>query len=309
MRVVFMGTPQFAVPTLEALIQKHEVVAVFTQPDRMGGRGKKLISPPVKAVAEQSGIAVFQPEKINEMAVIEQLKALAADVVVVVAYGQILKPEILSMPPYGCLNVHASLLPRWRGASPIQTAIVAGDALSGVTIMQMDEGLDTGDMLHSVAQPIDEQMTAGQLHDALMTIGAAALLETLEQLQLGAIEPVKQDDAAASYAPLIDRAMAAIDWTADAATIVNLIRGYNPWPSAHCELGGVKLKIHRAERVVAAANAKPGEVVAVTRDHIDIACADGAVRLLEIQPANSKRMTAAAYLRGHSVAVGQLAGN
>ncbi len=307
MRVVFMGTPQFAVPTLEALIAGHEVVGVFTQPDRPAGRGKKLNQPPVKRVAQQANIAVFQPEKINDSEMIDQLNALAPDVIVVVAYGQILKRDILTMPRYGCLNVHASLLPRWRGASPIQTAIVAGDKASGVTIMQMDEGLDTGDMLHSVALSIDDRMTAGQLHDALMEMGAKALLETLKQLQSGTATAVKQDDAAATYAPLIDRKMAAIDWTADAQAVVNLIRGYNPWPSAHCELGGVKMKIHRAECVAITASGRPGEVVAVTRDYVDIACTNGAVRLLEIQPANSKRMEVSAYLRGHAVAVGQLA--
>ncbi len=307
MRVVFMGTPQFAVPTLQALIEKHDVVGVFTQPDRPAGRGKKLNSPPVKQVALQSKIAVFQPEKINDSAVIEQLRKLQPEVIVVVAYGQILKREILNLPHFGCLNVHASLLPRWRGASPIQTAIVAGDKRSGVTIMQMDKGLDTGDMLYSVPLSIDSQMTAGQLHDELMTLGATALLTTLEQLQSGVAKAVKQNEGEATYAPLIDRKMAAIDWTAEAQAIVNLIRGYNPWPSAHCELGGVKMKIHRAANVDLESAGKPGEVVAVTPDYIDIACAKGALRLLEIQPANSKRMEVSAYLRGHAVTVGQLA--
>ncbi len=304
MRVIFMGTPQFAVPTLEALIAEHDVCAVFTQPDRPAGRGKKMRASEVKTAALAHGIKVFQPSNVNAADSVGQLVKLAPDVIVVVAYGQILKRSLLDLAQYGCLNVHASLLPRWRGASPIQSAIVAGDAQSGVTIMQMDSGLDTGDILNVLTVPIAADCMAGQLHDQLMMLGARALMATLDNIAAGLIKPIKQDDALATYAPLIAKKQAIINWQAPAKTIVNAIRGYNPWPSAQTELAGVKLKVHRATALVSTPTAAPGTVERVDDDYIYISCADGVVRLEEIQPQNKKRMTVAAYLRGHRVVAG-----
>ncbi len=307
MKVAFMGTPQFAVPTLDSLVAEHEVLAVFTQPDRPAGRGKKMRASAVKTAALEHGIAVYQPNNINGDDVVAKLKALAVDVIVVVAYGQILKQAILDLPQYGCLNVHASLLPRWRGASPIQSAIVAGDSQSGVTIMQMDRGLDTGDILNVLTTPIAANATAGQLHDQLMMLGARALLATLDNIERGFIKPQKQNEALATYAPLIEKSQAIINWQADVKTIVNLIRGYNPWPSAQTTLAGVNLKVHRATALIAAPETAPGTVERIDQDYIYISCTDGLVRLEEIQPQNKKSMTVAAYLRGHHIALGSKA--
>ncbi len=307
MRVAFMGTPQFAVPTLESLITEHQVVAVFTQPDRPAGRGKKLRASAVKNAALEHGLTIYQPHNINADDMVRKIEKLALDVIVVVAYGQILKRAILESPKYGCLNVHASLLPRWRGASPIQSAIVAGDSQSGVTIMQMDKGLDTGDILNVLTTPIAANVTAGQLHDQLMMLGARALLATLDNIESGFIKPQKQDNALATYASLIDKKQAIIDWRADVKSIINLIRGYNPWPSAQTTLAGVSMKIHRATGLIATPETAPGTVERIDQDYIYISCADGLVRLEEIQPQNKKRMTVAAYLRGNSIALGSTA--
>ncbi len=304
MRVVFMGTPDFAVPTLLAIAREHRVVAVFSQPDRPAGRGKKMRASAVKRAAQQLDLPVYQPQDVNSIDSYRQLKVLAADVVVVVAYGQILKRALLDLPQYGCLNVHASLLPRWRGASPIQSAIVAGDRQSGVTIMQMDSGLDSGAILAATELPIDDAMTAGQLHDQLMQRGADLLVETLAKLPAGGVKGQPQDEALATYAPRIDKQSGQIDWRQDAVTIVNLIRGYNPWPSAQTSLAGKTIKLHRATALQTTPQAAPGCIERIDDDYIYVSCGRGVVRLEEIQPQNKKRMTVAAYLRGHRLVVG-----
>ncbi len=299
-----MGTPPFAVPTLDALMSEHQVVAVFTQPDKPAGRGKKLRPSAVKTAALNGGLTVYQPDNVNSDDSYQQLAALNVDIVIVVAYGQILKARLLQLAPFGCLNVHASLLPRWRGASPIQSAIVAGDKQSGVTIMQMDAGLDSGDILNVATVEIAPDMTAGQLHDALMVAGAKTLIETLKSIASGSIKAIKQDEALVTYAPLIHKRDAAIDWQADATAIANLVRGYNPWPMAYTTLAGVNLKVHRATALADSPQAAPGIVERVDDQYIYISCHDGVIRLEEIQPQNKKKMTVSAYLRGNRVEIG-----
>ncbi len=299
-----MGTPPFAVPTLEALRASHQVVAVFTQPDKPAGRGKKMRPSAVKTAALDADLMVYQPENINSDDSYQLLANLNIDIVIVVAYGQILKPHILEVAPFGCLNVHASLLPRWRGASPIQSAIVAGDKQTGVTIMQMDAGLDSGDILNVSPVAITPDMTAGQLHDQLMDVGAKALIETLESIKKGMIKPVKQDEALVTYAPLINKKDAAINWQVGAEAIANMVRGYNPWPTAYTTLGGVNLKIHRATALADKPLAEVGVVERVDDNYIYVSCHDGVLRIEEIQPQNKKKMTVAAYLRGNQVEVG-----
>ncbi len=304
MRIAFMGTPPFAVPTLQALITAHEVVGVFTQPDKPAGRGKKMRPSAVKTAAVDAGLTVYQPENINSDDSYQLLVDLKVDIVVVVAYGQILKQRILDVAPFGCLNVHASLLPRWRGASPIQSAIAAGDKQSGVTIMQMDAGLDSGDILNTITVEITADMTAGQLHDHLMVVGADVLIETLENIKKGLVSPIKQDASLVTYAPLISKKDAAINWQASAMAIANLVRAYNPWPTAYTALDGVNIKIHRATALADKPLAEAGSVERVDDNYIYISCQDGVLRLEEIQPQNKKKMTVAAYLRGNQIEVG-----
>ncbi|MES1955593.1 methionyl-tRNA formyltransferase [Salinisphaera hydrothermalis] len=299
MRIVFAGTPEFALPTLQAIADSgHELVAVFTQPDRPAGRGRKLKPSPVKAAALDLGLPVFQPEKLKKNAeALEQLAALEPDVMVVVAYGLILPKAVLELPTYGCLNVHASLLPRWRGAAPIARAIEAGDAETGVTIMQMDVGLDTGDMLAVRRWPIDETTTAGALHDALAAQGGAALVEVLDALPDG-LKPEPQDDAKATYAAMLDKAEAAVDWSQPAMRIARLVRAFSPWPVVHAELDGDRVRFWQAVSRNTSAAAEPGTVVAVGRDGIDIATVDGILRVTELQLPGKRRMSAADAANG-----------
>jgi methionyl-tRNA formyltransferase len=303
LRIIFAGTPEFAAVALSALIKsEHEVVAVYTQPDRPAGRGRKLHASPVKAVALSHAIPVMQPENLKSTETQDSLREFNADVMIVAAYGLILPQAVLDIPRFGCLNIHASLLPRWRGAAPIQRAIAAGDTASGITIMQMNAGLDTGDILLSVPTPIADNETGGSLHDRLAQIGASAILETLDRLENHQLEPLKQDDALATYAHKLDKAEAEINWQDSATNIERLVRAFNPWPVAFTTLENKTLRIWLAQSITAkpAANVKAGEVIAFNNKGIDIACGEGVLRLLRLQPSGSKAMDVAAFLNGHA---------
>jgi len=305
LRVVFMGTPDFAVPCLEALTKYHDVIAVFTQPDRPRGRGQKLAPSPVKAFSEKAHLSVYQPPKIKTDEAESLLERLQPDFIAVVAFGQILSKRILRAPRLGCINVHASLLPRYRGAAPLHWAILNGEKESGVTTMFMDEGLDTGDMILKRSVKITDDMNTGELHDILMKSGAELLLQTTELIANGKAPREKQDDAQASYAPLLKKNVEKIDWRQDAAQIHNKIRGLNPWPGAYCLFRGQNLKLWRS-RVNALDNVSgdAGTVLEITPDGFTVAAGRGAVELFELQPAGKRRMTAKEYIRGHGLRAG-----
>jgi methionyl-tRNA formyltransferase len=300
-----MGTPDFAVGTLKGLLEsEHEVVAVVTQPDKPKGRGKAMQFTPVKEVAVQAGIPVLQPRRVRDAESLEQLAALQADVMVVVAFGQILPKEILTMTPYGCINVHASLLPKYRGAAPIQWAVIDGEKESGVTTMQMDEGLDTGDMLLKRVVPLEQAETGGSLFDKLSDVGAELLLETLKGLKEGSILPVKQGDSPTDYAKMLKKDMGEIDWTRSAVTIERLIRGLNPWPSAYTHLNGKTLKIWQGEVLTEDTKEEPGTVIRVEKDGFVIQTGAGLLKVKELQLEGKKRMEAGAFLRGFQIKEG-----
>jgi methionyl-tRNA formyltransferase len=297
MRIIFMGTPEFAVPALRALhVAGHEVVCVYTQPPRPAGRGKQLSPSPVQVAAEGFGIPVRSPVSLRNAEAQAEFAALNADVAVVAAYGLILPQAVLDAPLHGCLNIHASLLPRWRGAAPIHRAVMAGDAETGVTIMQMEAGLDTGPMLHKVAVPVGRK-TTGELFDELGALGAAAMVEVLADL--AAFRPEVQDDAAAIYAPKIDKAEARIDWSHSAEVIERLVRGLAPFPGAWFELGEERVKLLLAEVVGGAGS--PGEVL---DEDFTIACGTGAIRPLKLQRAGKPVLERSEFLRGRAVASG-----
>lgn len=302
MRIVFMGTPDFAVPSLQALIDAgHEVCAVYTQPDKPQGRKQILTAPPVKTLALEHDIPVFQPNTLKNEDEQARLRELAPEVIIVVAYGKLLPKAVLDIPPHGCINVHGSLLPRWRGAAPIQWAVIAGDKMAGVTTMQMAEGLDTGDMLLTYETKIGEKETAGELFDRLAQSGAELLTQTL--VKLDEITPRPQDDAQSCYAHMLDKQMAVIDWSKSAHEIDCLIRGLNPWPIALTTLSGERLKVFAAEK--AAGNGEPGTVLeADPKKGLTVACGEGALKLTEIQLVGGKRMKATDFLRGHAIEVG-----
>ncbi len=306
MRVIFMGTPEFAVPALQRLADDgHEVALVVTQEDKPRGRGQRMALPPVKEKALSLDIPVYQPDSLKGDEAYNYLAAVSPEVIVVVAYGKILPQRILSLPPYGCINVHASLLPRYRGAAPIQWAVLNGETETGVTTMQMAAGLDTGDMLLRSRRPLPEDMTSGELHDLLAQDGAQLLSQTLRALECGELCPEKQDDALSCYAPMLHKSMSPIDWTRPAREIHNQVRGLNPWPSAVCRFGGKTLKVHRSRVADGKAGALPGTVVAL--EPFTVACGDGtALELLEVQYEGAKRMPAADFLRGHPANVGAL---
>jgi methionyl-tRNA formyltransferase len=298
LKLVFAGTPDFAVPSLELLLQSdHEVVSVYTQPDRPAGRGRKLTASPVKQLAQKHHVKVLQPDTLRTDSAVSELASLQPDLMIVVAYGLILPSEILSVPTHGCLNVHASLLPRWRGAAPIQRSILAGDQQTGVTIMQMDVGLDTGDMLKQTIVPITTETTARQLHDELAIRGAEDLLQVVEQIG-GKKPPVpqKQDDTAATYAEKLSKQEARIDWREAAEVVLRKIKAFNPWPVAHTALHGKILRIWDAEMAAAEQAAEPGELITATNGIPVIACGTGAIALLELQPEGKKCMTAQAFM-------------
>ena len=309
MRIVFMGTPDFAVGSLQALCEsgKHEILAVVTQPDRPKGRGNKLLQTPVKEYALAQGLTVYQPQKVKTPEFVELLHELQPELIVVAAFGQFLSKEILELPKYGCINVHASLLPKYRGAAPIQYAIIKGEKESGVTIMQMDIGMDTGAMLDKVVVPIAENTTMGELHDALREQGAALLLQVIDKIATGAAVAEPQDDAQATYATLLDRSMEHIDWSKTAQEVHNLIRGFNPAPSTFTKLpNGKSLKIWGSKMTDKSSAAAAGTVIATGKHSFFVACGEGVLEITEVQPESKKRMPAQVFLNGRGVQEGDL---
>ena len=307
MKIIFAGTPEFAAVALKALIEAgHEIVLTLTLPDRPSGRGMKLTPSPVKVMAEQHGIPVWQPERLRTPEQQAPVAAAQADVMVVVAYGLILPQAVLDLPKLGCLNIHASLLPRWRGAAPIQRAILAGDAETGVTIMQMDAGLDTGDMLSVHAIPIAPDDNAASLHDKLADQGAQAIVAALTDLPALQAKRQKQSETGISYAEKLKKEEAAIDWNLPAAQLDRMIRAFNPFPSAQTTQQGAALKLWRAS--VTDNGGAPGEILSADKTGIVVACGDGALRITELQKAGGKRMDAAAFLAGNRLATGERLG-
>ena len=307
MRIIFMGTPDFSVGTLEALVEAgHEVVLAVTQPDKPKGRGKEMQFTPVKECALRHGIPVFQPKKVRDPECVEELKKYQADVCVVIAFGQILPKEILEMTPYGCINVHASLLPSYRGAAPIQWAVIRGEKISGVTTMQMDEGLDTGDMLEKTEIILDEKETGGSLHDKLAEAGAKLCVHTLDKLVQGDLTQQKQGESPTEYARMLDKKLGDINWEQSAVEIERLIRGLNPWPSAYTDWNGKTMKIWEADAVPGENTEKaPGTITDVTKDDFAVQTGDGQLRVRALQIPGKKRMEADAFLRGYQVKVGE----
>ena len=303
MKLVFMGTPDFAVPCLTALQEAgHEIAAVFTQPDKPKGRGYALTPPPVKEKALSYGLPVCQPATVRDGEAEALLREIGPDAVAVVAYGKILPPALLEIPRYGCINVHASLLPRHRGASPIQWAIVCGDEKTGVTTMQMAEGMDTGDILEQVETPIDPDETAESLHDRLSHMGAKLLVQTLQDLEVGTVVPEKQEEALATKAPIIRKEMGQMNFAKTAAELHNLARGFYPWPGAYTSLGGKRLKV--LETRLAAGDGAPGEVLCAA-GKLTVACGEHtALELVRVQLEGKKPLTAADLLRGHPIPAG-----
>lgn len=313
MKIIFMGTPDFSVGTLEALVEAgHEVVLAVSQPDKPKGRGKEMQFTPVKECALKYNIPVYQPRRVREAECIEELRKYNADIMVVVAFGQILPKEILEMAPYGCVNVHASLLPKYRGSAPIQWAIINGEEVTGVTTMQMDEGLDTGDMLLKTEIPIEEKETGGSLFDKLAAAGAKLCVETLEALQNKTVTPIPQGETTTAYAKMLDKQLGNIDWTKRAVEIERLIRGLTPWPSAYTDWNGKVMKIWDAEvdfekvETVEIVEARPGTIVKVEKDAFYVQTGDGLLKVLELQIPGKKRMDAGAFLRGYQVKVGEM---
>lgn len=319
MRVIFMGTPEFSVGTLNALVEAgHEVVLAVTQPDKPKGRGGKMQVTPVKEAAAARGIPVFQPRKIRTPECIEELKKYNADIMVVIAFGQILPKEILEMTPYGCVNVHASLLPKYRGAAPIQWAVINGEKVSGVTTMQMDEGLDTGDMLLTTEVILDEKETGESLHDKLADAGARLCVETLKALEEGSVTPKKQGESPTEYARMLDKSLGNIDWNDSAASIERLIRGLNSWPGAYTDWNGKVMKIWAADvyakdqettagDIISDSEGNlPGIIVKVEKDGFYVQTGDGLLKVTKLQIPGKKKMDAAAFLRGYQVQKGDV---
>lgn len=312
MRIVFMGTPDFAVPSLEALLRSgHAVVGVVTQPDRPKGRGQAVIASPVKRVAERAGLPILQPLKMKDPVFVEALRAWRPDVIAVAAFGRILPKIILDLPPRGCINVHGSLLPKYRGAGPIQWALINGESVTGITTMLMDEGMDTGAMLLQEVVPIEPDDTAGSLSSKLAEVGGRLLIETLRGLEADTLRPRPQDPARATLAPLLKKEDGVIDWTLPAGAIVNRLRGLTPWPGAYTYLNGERWIIWKAEAAPVDPSrgysaGPPGTILAAGKDGVLVMTGGGWLKVVEFQPANSRRMTAAQYLAGHAVAPGQV---
>ena len=311
-RIVFMGTPEFAVPLLKALADdgRYDIAGVICQPDRPAGRGKKLTACPVKQLALERGLPVYQFERIRRPEGVERLRALAPDAVVTAAFGQILTQELLDIPVHGTINVHASLLPAYRGPAPINWCIANGETVTGVTIMRTDIGVDTGDILSAVETPIGALETAGELTARLSDLGAKLLVDTLPRYLSGALRPVPQDPERASYQPMLDKAMGEIDWTMPAREIACRVRGFNPWPGAYTDMPEGRLKIYLARPVACDGDARPGTVIASSaKEGLAVRCGDGALEILEMQAPGGKRMTAKAYLAGKKIEVGTVLGN
>lgn len=304
-KIVFAGTPAFAVPSLQALIDSpHQVTAVYTQPDRPAGRGRKLTASPVKALAAAHDIPVYQPASLKKTAEQERLKGIGADLMVVAAYGLLLPPAVLAIPPLGCINVHASLLPRWRGAAPINHALLAGDEKTGITIMQMDAGLDTGDMLHHLECPIEADDTAQTLHDRLSRLGARALLETLAMMSEGRLSAVPQPEEGATYASKLDKRAARLDWTRPAPELERMVRAFDPWPVAYTELSGEPLRVWQARALDTVPAQPPGTLIGADAQGMDIACGEGVLRVTRIQRPGGRPMAVADYLHARTVEPG-----
>lgn len=302
MRVVFMGTPDFAAGILEAVVLAgHEVVLAVSQPDKPKGRGKAVQFPPVKEYAISQGIEVYQPRKVRETECVEFIRERQPEIIVVAAFGQILPKELLDLPKYGCINVHASLLPKYRGAAPIQWAVINGDKVSGVTIMRMDVGLDTGDIIETAETEISPEETGGSLFDKLEKLGAKLLVETMEKIENGTARYTKQEESQASHVGMIDKSMGDIDWKKSAVEIENLIRGLNPWPSAYTRLNGKTLKIWKALPEPGGEPQKAGCVYLVNKKELKIHTGDGVLSLLEVQLEGKKRMDIPSFLRGYEV--------
>lgn len=305
MRIIFMGTPDFAVHVLDAIIGAgHEVVAVYTQPDKPKGRGKSMQFPPVKEKAMEYDIPVFQPVKVREPEVIASMREFRPEVIVVVAFGQILPEAILNLPPLGCINVHASLLPKYRGAAPIQRVIIDGEKVSGVTTMYMAKGLDTGDMIERAEVPIDAKETGGSYHDKLADAGAKLCLSTLEKLEAGTAERIPQDDSLSCYAHMLNKAMGELDFRKSAVELERLIRGLNPAPSAYSHLNGKTLKIFAADVTEGEPDAAPGTIVAVDKKSFTVQCGQQALTVTEVQLEGKKRMPTSAFLLGYTITAG-----
>ena len=309
MNVIFMGTPDFAVSTLEGLIKSnHKIIAVVTRPDRPKGRGREILPSPVKVVAEANKIDVLQPEKVKEPDFVKKLREYIADCIVVVAFGQILPNEILSFPRYGCINLHASILPKYRGAAPINWALIKGEIKTGVTSMLMNEEMDTGDMLIQREVEIKEDDNAGTLYDMLSRIGSDVVLETLECLEKGEIKRVKQDASIATYAPKLKKEDCLIDWSIGAKKIVNKIRGLTPAPGAYTSYNGKRLKITNAEYLIKEVKAEKGEVFEVNRNGIKVICGDGLVIIKNLQSEGKRVMGVGEFISGHNIKAGEILG-
>ena len=310
MRIVFMGTPDFSVPALKALVEAgHEVAAVVTQPDRPRGRGKELQMTPVKVQALAYGIPVYQPEKVKDPAFVEILRNLQPEVIVVIAFGQILSRDILDLPPYGCINIHASLLPKYRGAAPIQWAVIDWEKETGVTTMMMDVGLDTGDMLEKTVIPLDPKETGGSLFDKLSQAGGPLILSTLEKLKAGTAVRTPQTDEDSTYAKMLTKSLGQIDWSMEAAAIERLIRGLNPWPSAYTFVHGKTLKIWDADVLKESSDgAAPGQIIRTDPHSLIVAAGEALLSIRELQLEGKKRMDVETFLRGYTIEKGEILG-
>lgn len=302
MKIVFMGTPEFAVPCLQKIIDEgHEVVAVVTQPDKPKGRGKKLAMPPVKELALKYDIPVYQPLKAREESFVDTLKEMNPELIVVVAFGQILPKSILDIPKYGCVNVHASLLPRYRGAAPLNWVIINGEEKTGVTTMYMDEGLDTGDMILKSEIPLDDEITAGELHDKMMIEGAKVLKETIDLIEKGEAPREKQSNEDTCYSPIMNKSLGNIDWKKSAIDIHNLVRGINPWPSAYTTYEGQTMKIWKTKVIDKNSDKDPGTIISVDKEGINVSTSEGILQIKEIQMAGKKRMEVPEYIKGNNI--------
>jgi len=303
MRILFMGTPEFAQMSLKAMVEDgRDVVCVITQPDKPKGRGYEMAMPEVKVYSLEQNIPVYQPETLKDGAILPILEEYKPDVIIVVAYGKILPEYVLNFPEYGCINIHGSLLPKYRGAAPIQRAVIDGEKVSGVTSMYMEKGLDTGDMLIKRELPIGEETTAGEYHDALAVLGGEVLLETLDALKEGTLSPEKQDDSLSTYASQLSKAEGEIDWNNTCRQIYNKVRGLNPWPKAFSFIGGKRFVVDFVYEADGSGN--PGEVLSSDEDGIRVACGEGAVLIKELKIEGKKKMTVSEYLRGHKIEKG-----
>ncbi len=308
LRIAFMGSPPFAVPALRALIDKHQVSVVITQPDKTAGRGKRLVSPPVKAVASAAGIPVLQPRSAKKPEFLAELANYPADIGVVVAYGKILPLAVLEAFPHGCINIHGSLLPAYRGAAPIQWALIKGETETGITIMQLDEGMDTGPMISKRKISVTASDTSGSLFERLAPLGAEMIIDALAEIEDGSVTRLAQDEALATYAPMLKKPDGRIDWQRPAAEVANLIRGVDPWPGAVTTLAGASLKLFAAT-LGGGDGGSPGTILEVDEHGVEVACGQGSCVVAEVQAAGKKRMMARAFAAGRALAVGSLLGD